>query len=223
MGPIFSSRSPVILLAYCAYVVMFMTRRRLLSVFLLVCVYFLFSLLKGSASSVPNEPHGRAIISLASSHHRLDDELPVTIRSLTRQTVSPQEIRIYMPESDRELVEERHTRSAPGVKSLSSWLLHPSVKILFVEDFGPATKFIHVLGDLMDQHDQGDHDVLDQPVIIVGKLRRLIPDAGGSNRLFTMEDDDHAYSSQLVSTLMSAHATRASISVGFRGWRIRYA
>ena len=149
---------------------MFMTRRRLLSAFFFVCVFVLFSLLKGASSRVSNKPHGSAIISLASSHHRLDDELPVTIRSLTRQTIIPQEIRIYMPESDRRLVEMRYSRSTPDVKPLSSWLLHPLVEILFVEDVGPATKFIPILRDLMNQHGRWDHDALDQPVIIVGEL-----------------------------------------------------
>lgn len=75
-----------------------------------------------------------------------------------------------MPESDRKLVETRYTRSAPDVKPLSPWLLHPLVQILFVEDVGPATKFIPVLRDLMKQYDRGDHDALDRPVIIVGEF-----------------------------------------------------
>ena len=147
-----------------------MTRRRLLSALFLVCVFFLFPPLKGSSSRVSNELYEGTIISLASSHHRLDDELPVTVRSLTRQTTIPKEIRIYMPESDRKLVETRYTRSAPDVKPLSPWLLHPLVQILFVEDVGPATKFIPVLRDLMKQYDRGDHDALDRPVIIVGEF-----------------------------------------------------
>ena len=200
-----------------------MTRRRLLSVFFFTCVLFLFSLLKGSSSRVSNKLHEGAIISLASSHHRLDDELPVTIRSLTRQTTIPREIRIYMSESDRKLVETRYTRSAPDVKPLSPWLRHPLVEIVFVEDVGPATKFIPVLRDLMNQHDRGDHGALDQPIIIVGECSRLacLLMIEKPNCLFTMKDDDHAYSSHLVSTLLSAHVAQPSISVGFRGWRIR--
>jgi hypothetical protein len=152
---------------------MFMTRRRLLSAFFLICIFAFISLSKGPSSRVSNGPYGRAIVSLASSHHRLDDELPVAIRSLTRQTVIPQEIRIYMPESDRKLVETRYTRLTSDVKPLSSWLHHSLVKILFVEDVGPATKFIPVLRTLMSQHDRGDHNALDQPVIIVGEFWRL--------------------------------------------------
>lgn len=147
-----------------------MTRRRLLSALFLISVFLLFPLLKGSSSRVSNKFHEGAIISLASSHHRLDDELPVTIRSLTRQTIIPKEIRIYMPDSDKGLVETRYTRLAPDVKPLSPWLLHPLVQIIFVEDVGPATKFIPVLQDLMRQHDRGDRDALDQPIIIVGEF-----------------------------------------------------
>ena len=146
---------------------MSITRRRLLFVFFSICIFVFLSPLKESSSHASNGLYGRAIISLASSHHRLDDELPVTVRSLTRQTLIPQEIRIYMPESDRELVETRYTQSTPDVKPLSSWLLHPLVKIHFVRDVGPATKFIPVLRDLMNR---GDHGALDQPVIIVGEL-----------------------------------------------------
>jgi len=154
-----------------------MARRRLLSAFFLICVFAFISLLKESSSHVSDGPHHvsnrrfeSAIISLASSHHRLDGELPLAIRSLTRQTITPKEIRIYMPESDRDLVRTRYTRSSPDVKPLSSLLLHPLVKFHFVEDVGPATKFIPVLRDLMNQYDRGDRDALVQPIIIVGEL-----------------------------------------------------
>ena len=146
-------------------------RRRLLSAFFLICVFTFVLLLRESSSYVPNET---AIISLASSHHRLDDELPLAIRSLTRQTVTPKEIRIYIPESDRLLVGTRYNRSTPDVKPLSSWLLHPLVKFHFVEDVGPATKFIPVLRDLMNRYDRGDSYALSQPVIIVGEPQHLI-------------------------------------------------
>lgn len=148
---------------------MFMARRRLLFAFFLICVFTFISLLRGSSSQshVPNGSYESAIISLASTHHRLDDELPLAIRSLTHQTVAPKEIRIYMPESDRKLVK---MRSSPNGEPLSSLLLHPLVKFHFVEDVGPATKFVFVLRDLMDQYDRGDRDALTQPVIIVGEL-----------------------------------------------------
>ena len=149
-------------------------RRRLLSAFFLICVFTFVLLLRESSSYVPNGHYETAIISLASSHHRLDDELPLAIRSLTRQTVTPKEIRIYMPESDRLLVGTRYNRSTPDVKPLSSWLLHPLVKFHFVEDVGPATKFIPVLRDLMNQYDRGDSYALSQPVIIVGETQHLI-------------------------------------------------
>jgi hypothetical protein len=108
----------------------------------------------------------RAIVSLASSQHRLDRELPITLRSLVAQSVPPREIRLYLPEADREAF-ERRPDSEPA-------LLHPLVKVLFVEDVGPATKFVPVLRDLLQQADAGDGDALDTPVIIVGTwlLRR---------------------------------------------------
>lgn len=170
MGPIFSRQCLVIPGLIRLDVGMFMTRRRLLPACFLIFGFVFITLLKGSSSRVSNGAYRSTIISLASSHRRLDDELPVAIRSLTRQTVVPQEIRIYMPESDRPLVATRYTRSTLDVKPLSSWLLHPLVKILFVEDVGPATKFIPILRDLMNQYDRGDHDALDQPIIIVGEL-----------------------------------------------------
>ena len=148
-------------------------RRSLLPAFVLICV-FVFIFLRESSSHVSSGPHhglyGTPIVSLASSHHRLDHELPVAIRSLTRQTATPKEIRIYIPTSDEQLVRSRYSRSTPDAKPMSSWLLHPLVKFHFVEDVGPATKFIHVLQDLMKQYDRGDSYALSQPVIIVGEL-----------------------------------------------------
>jgi hypothetical protein len=153
---------------------MFVARRRLLSAFFLICVFAFVFLLRESSSHgvhhVSNKRFEAAIISLTSSHHRLDDELPLAIHSLTRQTITPKEIRIYMPESDKELVKTRYARSSPDVKALSSLLRHPLVRFHFVEDVGPATKFIPVLRDLMNQYDRGNGDALEQPVIIVGKL-----------------------------------------------------
>lgn len=150
---------------------MFMARRRrLLPAFFLICVFAFILFLRESSSHVSSGLYGTPIVSLASSHHRLDQELPVAIRSLTRQTATPKEIRIYMPKSDEQLVRSRYSRSTPDTKPLSSWLLHPLVEFHFVEDVGPATKFIHVLQDLMKQYDRGDSYALSQPVIIVGEL-----------------------------------------------------
>ncbi len=156
-------------------------RRRLLPALFLICVIAFILFLRESSSHVSSWHHHISnglykspIVSLASSHHRLDHELPVAIRSLTRQTATPKEIRIYMPKSDEQLVRSRNSRSTPDVKPLSSWLLHPLVKFHFVEDVGPATKFIHVLRDLINQYDRGDTYALSRPVIIVGELSRPV-------------------------------------------------
>jgi hypothetical protein len=138
---------------------------------------------------------GQAIVSLASSQARLDVELPITVLSLTRQTVAPKEIRVYFPQGDKGDVQKR-----VGVNStdrpLPEHLLHPLVRILFAEDVGPATKFVPVIRELLSKVDAGSG-----PVIIV--------------------DDDHYYSPSLVSTLLTAHLALPYAALGFRGWRIR--
>ena len=87
------------------------------------------------------------------------------MHSLTLQTITPKEIRIYMPDFHREHLRTRYMRSVP-----LSALVHSLIEFHLVEDVGPTTKFIPVLRDLMDRYDQGDRAALDQPVIIVGEL-----------------------------------------------------
>ncbi|KAL0959805.1 hypothetical protein HGRIS_011486 [Hohenbuehelia grisea] len=177
-----------------------LSTRRIFLIIICVALFFLVHVARSWSSPSYEELSGRAIISLASSHHRLDNELPVAIRSLTRQAASPREIRVYFPESDKAAVQARLS-STPGSEPLSAWLLHHLVKMHFVQDVGPATKFVPVLTDMMDKHDAGDRDALDQPLIIV--------------------DDDHSYSPNLVATLLSIHDQQPFVAVGLRGWRIR--
>lgn len=113
-----------------------------------------------------------AIVSLASSHHRLDNELPVTLRSLVAQTISPAKIRVYLPEADRSIVQSRlqiPTDRAANVTTLPDIFRHPLVSLVFTEDVGPATKFVPVLKELLERAHAGHVEALDQPVIIVGQ------------------------------------------------------
>lgn len=160
-----------------------MTRRRLLFASFLLCVFAFISFLRESLPHVSNEPRvsneshvsnglyeTQAIISLASSSPYLDgDELPAAVESLTLQTSTPKAIHIYLPSADKIFGGTRYRRSTTGVRPLSA-LIHSLVEIHFVEDVGPATKFIPVLKYLMDLYDRGDRRALDQPVIIVGEL-----------------------------------------------------
>jgi hypothetical protein len=122
------------------------------------------------------------IISLASSHTRLDAELPITVHSLTRQTVRPKEIRIYFPQSEKGDVQKRirplldtYEGMAPPVgedRPLSEHLFHPLVRFMFVEDIGPATKYVPIIRELLFRVDGGELEALDQPVIVLGELDR---------------------------------------------------
>jgi hypothetical protein len=160
---------------------MFLSHRRLR--LLALCGFFVFiglwSWLPSRTASVVPIRHG-VIVSLASSQHRLDRELPITLRSLVTQS-TPVEIRLQFPVGEREAI-ERRVKAAPARSSwwsettgrsaaLSDPLLHPLVKIRYVEDVGPATKFVPVLRDLLDQADAGHEDTLNTPVIVLGECR----------------------------------------------------
>jgi len=100
----------------------------------------------GSDATTLSDLYGQAILSLASSHIRLDAELPIAVYSLTRQTVAPKEIRVYFPESEKHDIQRRASlglldstnRRGDDVglqdRPLSKHLLHPVVKFFFTED-----------------------------------------------------------------------------------------
>jgi hypothetical protein len=151
----------------------------------------------GSGLGVASLSNLSVIISLASSHTRLDTELPIAVYSLKKQTVAPKEIRIYFPESEKDVILRRarltllDSTNQPGADMgqqigkdmpLSEHLLHPAVKLLFTEDVGPATKFVPVIHELLSKVDAGELDKLDQPVIIVGELNRNQMSNNGLNK-----------------------------------------
>lgn len=89
-------------------------------------------------------------------------------------------------------------RATVDLDALHPVFSHPTVHLSFVEDVGPSTKFIPMLRSLLDQGPPG----LDKQVIVV--------------------DDDHAYSSELVRTLVRGfEREKGSVAVGLRGWRVR--
>lgn len=140
----------------------FITRHRSRFVlFLLLIFAFVVAI---SVPKKSNELHRRAIISLA-SHYPVTDELYWAVQSLLLQTITPKEIRVYMPESRTEHLRTRDTQPVP-----LSALVNSLVELRSVEDVGRSIGFIPVLRDLMDRYDRGDPDALDQPVIIVGEL-----------------------------------------------------
>jgi hypothetical protein len=155
-----------------------MIRGRLRTILLLVfsLIFLLILQIRNSShwtANVLQVPRSQLslIVSLASSHHRLDNELPVTLRSLVAQTLSPADIRVYLPEADRSIVQSRlqiPTDNAANVTTLPDVFRHPLVSLVFTEDVGPATKFVPVLKELLERAHAGQVEALDQPVIIVG-------------------------------------------------------
>lgn len=105
------------------------------------------------------------IITLASSAARLRwNELAVTLRSLLHQSLSPSEIRLYLTNEDREAFEWHRLHES---SRLARYLNDPKIKLHYVQDVGPSTKFMYAIKDLLDR-DQGD-----QPLIVLGKLAIL--------------------------------------------------
>lgn len=107
----------------------------------------------------------RPILSMASTEARLvSHQLATTLKSLVSQSYRPEEIRVYLS-TDARTAWESYVTSRSG-----SWLQKhlargkdTTVKPYFVEDIGPATKFVYVLTDLVEKED------LDRPVIILGE------------------------------------------------------
>ncbi|KIY48428.1 hypothetical protein FISHEDRAFT_58928 [Fistulina hepatica ATCC 64428] len=173
--------------------------------FVLVLFFFLGRFLQYETPVITPAMYRVVLVSLSSSLDRMDRELPITIQSLVSQTVLPYEIRIYLPLEEEDFVRQRVQASRGedvSAKPLPAVLLHPVVRLLHRDDYGAATKYLHVIRDMLRGADSGFPDVtLNQPIIIV--------------------DDDHSYSPHLVSTLLQAHKAYPDAAVGFRGWRIR--
>ncbi|KAH8917524.1 hypothetical protein BT69DRAFT_659415 [Atractiella rhizophila] len=133
-----------------------------------------------------------AILTLSSTLLRLHDELPITLDSLLRQSVRPKEIQVYLPEKERTEIQDMEL----------PWQFYDErVRIRFVEDRGPATKFLYALKEVIDEAGRGKEWLLEQEVVVV--------------------DDDHSYSPDLLSTLLEARNSYPDAALGMRGWRVR--
>jgi len=135
------------------------------------------------------------IVSLASSSARLGShELAITLRSLYQQSLEPAEVRLYLPLHDKAAFERRRRK---GADLLARLLNDVRLKLYYVEDIGPSTKFVYAIKEMLET------GRLDQPIVVV--------------------DDDHSYSPSLVSSLVAwaSIPELQDAAVGLRGWRLR--
>ena len=167
------------------------------------------------ASNNVNLP--RPVVSLASTVGR-SNELVATLHSLVQQSLAAREIRVYLAE-DNQNAFERFVRDTPNGNKLQLLMQAakgPPIRIKYVKDVGPASKFVYAIQELLDANE------LDVPLVIVGKRQRstvtrdVATDTGRS-------DDDHYYSPDLLSSLAfyASLPSFSTASVGLRGWRIR--
>lgn len=110
------------------------------------------------------------IISLTSSSARLNAELPVTLQSLLRQSQPPAQVVLYFPYEDRHVVETALNNGSLEQHSsrLLDVLRDERIQYKFTEDVGPGTKFVPIFQDLLKRVEQGEHRLLDQPIIVLG-------------------------------------------------------
>ncbi|RKO85812.1 hypothetical protein BDK51DRAFT_50343 [Blyttiomyces helicus] len=79
-------------------------------------------------------------------------------------------------------------------------LRSPRVKIAFVEDRGPATKFLYTIHDLLASPTGSDPTTRDRPIIVV--------------------DDDIYYPPTMLETLLRAGRRHPGAAIANRGWRV---
>jgi len=77
-----------------------------------------------------------------------------------------QEIRVYLPISEEASFTKRIAERYDGGK-LAKCINDPLVKLHFVEDIGPSSKFVYVMEELLQAGD------IDHPVIVVGERCQL--------------------------------------------------
>ena len=161
---------------------------------LLLCLYLLSFL----SSSYVAGPTPGVIVSLTSTARRVTKMLPIAVKSLLAQTVLPAEIRVYLPIEDRGTIE----RALRDSIFLREWLRHPLVKLYFVKDLGPGTKFIYVINEFLV------------------RLRREYSEEL-AKQLLIIVDDDQWYSPTLVESFIVRNRLYPDVAIGDRGWRIR--
>ncbi|TFK55002.1 hypothetical protein OE88DRAFT_1653610 [Heliocybe sulcata] len=152
------------------------------STFLIVPLFIHVITAPAFPTKIPSPYDDIAIVSLASSLSRLRKTLPYTLRTLHAQSVRPREIRIYLPEREEQDVLQLRIEGSLGKEFESE-----RVKLYFVADQGPGTKFLPLLAEHLtaSHYDPSSLHYLSQPLIIL--------------------DDDHLYSPSLVSTLLLTH------------------
>jgi len=166
-----------------------------LIVFLLFNFVIAFRLWSKAKETLP------IIISLTSSSRRLTRELPLALKSLIQQTIPPAEIRVYIPEEDIDRLEK-----AKDDPNWGRWLKHPLVKLHFVEDRGPGSKFLFVIEEYLnkmaeEKEVQARESIGRQPILVC--------------------DDDHWYPPDLVEAFLDSHRIFPDAALGRRGWRVR--
>lgn len=134
-------------------------RRRvsvLVVLFLLLAAYFVFytTPLSVPLPLITTEANAGAIVSLASSLARFNLELPITLHSLLQQSIAPKQIHLYLPLDEKEQI-QKQLHDKPANDQLLEAVNNPLVKLLYVEDLGPATKFIPVIAVSLHVLDDG--------------------------------------------------------------------
>ncbi|GAA5999596.1 uncharacterized protein JCM10292_004258 [Rhodotorula paludigena] len=151
-----------------------------------------FTVIRYLVSSAPPYRLPRPIVSLTSTPDRVSTSLAPTVWSLLRQSLPPEAIHVYLP---------RSSRDASALLAKEPVFQHPLVSVRYVQDEGPATKFLAVLREAYERA-RTSPSVLDHPLLVL--------------------DDDHVYSSALVESLIGgwvAHGREAAVAL--RGWRVR--
>ncbi|KAJ3041366.1 hypothetical protein HDV00_009507 [Rhizophlyctis rosea] len=171
----------------------------------------------------PNDPP-EVIVSLATTTQRARrGELRVTLQSLLAQTVLPSAIHVYVSERDAlwfkgQLDAVEDSEKGPTNRFPRRELKNPLVQLNFVEDVGPATKFVHVLAAAFDGEPLSDASsrYTNDTESEEGKSTRPLPDPA-----IIVCDDDHIYSPTMIETLLRWHRIKPHAAIGFRGWRVR--
>lgn len=135
----------------------------LLVLFVILLLPFTYQTSSFSPALEGNDPG--VIVSLASSAARLgSQELAITLLSLLAQRpVRASEIRIYLPLQEKQKFLDHIALQQDKL----SWILSTNkdvIRLGFVDDLGPATKFIYAIYDLLR-----DGTRLNSPLVILGE------------------------------------------------------
>ncbi|KAM0748717.1 hypothetical protein T439DRAFT_316647 [Meredithblackwellia eburnea MCA 4105] len=151
-----------------------------------------------SRFGAPTTDNPGPLVTLASSMNRLNTTLIPTILSLVSQSLPPKRIHVFLPTTDRPHIKQH------GLLPLA--LRHERVRVDYVDDIGPATKLLPLLESIInaarEEGGKADEPILDERIVVL--------------------DDDHAYSPQLLETLVNSFEELGGDKVvAMRGWRVR--